>query len=409
MKKASLGKLLSINTYWLGHSFMWNSLHPIILPAILLHLVPEAMKNSYLGLLTFAGLLLAMVIQPISGAASDSWRSSWGRRRPLGLAGTLFDFVFLALLAWSGSILVVIIGYVGLQIASNTAHGPMQGLIPDEVPVSQMGQASGLKNLMEMGGLITASLAAGYLLSPNDRYPTAIILAVMGVLAVSALVTFITAREKPTSEIRREKNPLDLKQVFSIDFQANKNFFRLVAARFVFLIGIYGVQTFAQYYIRDVMQAPNPVKATGELMAALAVALVICSVLGGWLTDRIGSRRVLVLASLLSAAGCFLLISARDLQTMTLYSSLLGAGVGFFLTSNWALAAKLAPKGEAGKFLGLTNLATAGASALSKLGGFGIDIANAAAPGKFLGYSGLFLLGGIFALLSLILLARVKE
>ena len=409
MKNASLGKLLSINTYWLGHSFMWNSLHPIILPAILLHLVPEAMKNSYLGLLTFAGLMLAMLIQPISGAASDSWRSSWGRRRPLGLAGTLFDFVFLALLAWSGSILAVIIGYVGLQIASNTAHGPMQGLIPDEVPASQMGSASGLKNLMEMGGLIAASLAAGYLLSPNDRYPTAIILAVMAVLAAASLVTFITAREKPTSELRREKISLDLKQVFSLDLHANRNFFRLVAARFVFLIGIYGVQTFAQYYIRDVMQAPNPVKATGELMAALAVALVLCSLLGGWLTDRIGSRRVLVLASLLAAAGCFLLISARDLQTMTLYSSLLGAGIGFFLTSNWALAAKLAPKGEAGKFLGLTNLATAGASALSKLGGFGIDIANAAAPGKFLGYSGLFLLGGIFALLSLILLARVKE
>ena len=409
MKKASFGKLLSINTYWLGHSFMWNSLHPIILPAILLHLVPEAGKNSYLGLLTFAGLLLAMLIQPISGAASDSWRSSWGRRRPLGLTGTLLDFIFLALLAWSGSILAVIIGYIGLQIASNTAHGPMQGLIPDEVPPSQMGTASGLKNLMEMGGLIAASLAAGYLLSPNDRYPTAIILTVMGVLAAASLVTFVTAREVPTSKMRREKVSLNLKHVFSLDLHANRNFFQLVAARFVFLVGIYGVQTFAQYYIRDVMQAPNPVKATGELMAALAGALVLCSLLGGWLTDRVGARRVLVLASLLSAAGCFLLIFARDLASMTLYASLLGAGIGFFLPSNWALAAKLAPKGEAGRFLGLTNLATAGASALSKLGGFGIDLANAAAPGKFLGYSGLFMLGGVFALASLLVLAKVKE
>ena len=102
-----------------------------------------------------------------------------GAQAAFGAGGTLFDFVFLALLAWSGSILAVIIGYVGLQIASNTAHGPMQGLIPDEVPPSQMGTASGLKNLMEMAGLIAASLAAGILLSPNDRYPTAIILAVM--------------------------------------------------------------------------------------------------------------------------------------------------------------------------------------------------------------------------------------
>ena len=409
MKKASLGKLLSINTYWLGHSFMWNSLHPIVLPAILLHLVPAAMKNTYLGLLTFAGLVLAMLIQPISGAASDGWRSRWGRRRPLALIGTLLDFVFLALLVWSGSILVVILGYIGLQIASNLAHGPVQGLLPDEVPHDQMGRASGLKNLMEMGGLIVASIAAGRLLSPDDRYPTAIMLVVIGVLAAAALVTFISAHEKPTSEVKNEKNQFNLKQAFSIDFQGNKNFFRLVASRFVFLVGIYGVQTFAQYYIRDVMQAPNPVKATGDLMAALAVALVACSVLGGWLTDRFGSRRVLVLASLLSAAGCFLLITARDLQTMTLFSSLLGAGIGFYLTSNWALASRLAPRGEAGKFLGLTNLATAGASAFSKLGGIGIDVANAAAPGRFLGYSLMFLLGGVFALASLLVLAKVRE
>jgi MFS family permease len=409
LKKASPGKLISINAFWLGHSFMWNSLHPIILPAILLHLVPVSMKNSYLGLLTFAGLVLAMLIQPISGAASDGWRSRWGRRRPLALIGTLFAFVFLALLAWSGSMLVVIVGYIGLQIASNTAQAPMQGLLPDEVPHNQMGKASGLKNLMEMCGLIAASFAAGRLLSPDDRYPTAIMLVVIGVLAATALVTFVTARETPTSELKKNNNRFNLKQVFTVDFHGNKNFFRLVASRFVFLLGIYGIQTFIQYYIRDVMQAPNPVKATGDLMAALAVALVACSLLGGWLTDRIGSRRVLVLASLLSAAGCFLLITARDLQAMTLFSSLLGAGIGFYLTSNWALASRLAPKGEAGKFLGLTNLATAGASACSKLGGIGIDIANNAAPGKFLGYSGLFLLGGIFALASLILLAKVKE
>ena len=36
------------------------------------------------------------------------------------------------------------------------------------------------------------------------------------------------------------------------------------------------------------MQAANPVKATGDLMAALAVALVACALLGGWLTDRFG-------------------------------------------------------------------------------------------------------------------------
>lgn len=409
MKKISLKQLFAINFYWLGLSFMWNSLHPIVLPAVLLHLVPDEMKNSYLGIMSFAGLILAMLIQPISGAASDGWLSRWGRRRPLGLIGTSLDFLFLALLAWSGSLLVVVLGYIGLQIVSNIAHGPMQGLIPDLVPERQMGAASGLKNLMDMAGLIVASLAAGNLLAPDARYPTTIMLVVMAVLAVCAAITFITTREQPTSQQAKNNNRVGIRNVFNLDLKANTNFFWLIGSRFIFLFGVYGVQTFAQYFIRDVIQAPNPVKATGDLMAALALALVACTVLGGWLTDRFGARPVLVLASGLAALGSFLLTSARDLPTLTAYAGILGAGIGFYLTSNWALASRLAPREQAGKFLGLTNLATAGASALSKLAGVPIDLANNAQPGRFLGYTGLFMLGGVSALLSLLLLARVKD
>ena len=83
MKKLKMPELLVLNAYWVGLSFKWNALPPIILPAVLLNFVPDARKNTYLGLLTFVGLLLAMVIQPIAGAISDGWVSRWGRRRPL--------------------------------------------------------------------------------------------------------------------------------------------------------------------------------------------------------------------------------------------------------------------------------------------------------------------------------------
>lgn len=409
VKKMSLLQLLSINAYWLGLSFMWNCLHPIVLPAVLLHLVPGEAKNSYLGVLTFIGLLLAMFIQPISGAASDNWHSRWGKRRPLAIFGTSFDLVFLALLAWSGNIWVVVIGYIGLQITSNIAHGPMQGLIPDIVPKNQLGMASGIKNLLDMGGLIVASLAAGNLLAPEDRYPTTIMLVVMSLLVVSALTTFLTIHEDKGAEKAEKRNGVDIKSVFKIDFNANENYVWLIASRFLFLGGVYGVQTFAQYYIKDVMQAANPVKATGDLMAALAVMLVICALLGGWLSDRFGPRRVIVVASLIASIGCLLLVAAKDIASLTMYAGVLGAGIGLYLTANWALASHLAPRAEAGKFLGLTNLATAGASAVSKLLGVPIDLINNAHPGKFYGYSVLFILGSLGALLSLLLLARVKD
>ena len=54
-----LPQLLAVNANWLGISFMWNALHPILLPAMLITLVPDTKKNTYLGLLTFAGLVFA--------------------------------------------------------------------------------------------------------------------------------------------------------------------------------------------------------------------------------------------------------------------------------------------------------------------------------------------------------------
>jgi hypothetical protein len=116
-----------------------------------------------------------------------------------------------------------------------------------------------------------------------------------------------------------------------------------------------------------------------------------------------------MLASIIASTGSFLLIFASRLASMTLFAGVLGAGIDFYLNSNWTLASRLAPKAEDGKFLGLTNLATAGAAALSKQGSIPIDMANNAAPGRFLGYYGLFFFGGVFGLLSLTQLRQVKE
>jgi MFS family permease len=84
----------------------------------------------------------------------------------------------------------------------------------------------------------------------------------------------------------------------------------------------------------------------------------------------------------------------------------LGVGVGLFLTSNWANASRLAPPAEAGKYLGLTNLATAGAGAFARLGGPLIDVLNHWKPGVFLGYSALFLFGAVLTLLSAFVIGR---
>ncbi|MBN1303560.1 MAG: MFS transporter [Anaerolineales bacterium] len=410
MKKLGLLQMLALNFYWIGMSFKWNALHPIILPAVLLNYTPDDQKNTYLGLLTFAGLLIAMIVQPVAGAVSDSWASRWGRRRPLILLGTLFDFVFLALLGWAGGLTWLVIGYICLQFSSNVAHGPAQGLLPDKAPPGQMGVASGLKTFLDMLALIAASLAAGRLLDPSGKDPSRVILVVMVVIAVSTAVTLLGTPEEPSDRQEKRVSPLaDLRNHFRIDFRKNTSYWWLIASRFSFLLGIYGIQSFSFNFISDVMNVENPVQVAGDMMAVLAIGLVLLALAGGWLSDRLGAGRILLAACLMTACGCLLIPLAENISRLTLFAGIVGAGAGLFLTANWALASRLAPVEQTGKFLGLTNLATAGSAALARLvEGPALDWLNNAWPGQWVGYTAMFLFGVVCALVSAMLLGKVR-
>jgi MFS family permease len=417
MKKLTLPQLLTLNAYWVGISFLWNSLHPIILPAVLLNFVPDAKKNTWLGVLTFLGLIIAMIVQPLAGALSDKWHSRWGRRRPLIVLGTLFDFIFLAILGWAGGLTWLFIGYIGLQFSSNLAHGPLQGLLPDRVPANQLGTASSLKTFMDMASLIIVSLLAGRLMDSSTRDASLILGVVMSVLFVSAAITVFGTREEPsdslqTSQTSQSKNLGALRglrgETFRINFRENTSYWWLIAERALFLLGIYGVQAFAQYYLQDVLRVPDPPKQTGDLLAAITIGLVILVLIGGWLTDKFGAKKVLYAASIITTIGMALMLLARDMSTLTIFASIVGGGIGLFLTSNWALANALAPSDQAGKFLGLTNLATAGSGALARLEGPAIDALNAAAPGQWMGYTFLFVFGAVCTFASMFLLSRIQ-
>jgi MFS family permease len=77
------------------------------------------------------------------------------------------------------------------------------------------------------------------------------------------------------------------------------------------------------------------------------------------------------------------------------------------MSTNWALATDLVPKGEEARYLGLTNLATAGGAALARLIGPVIDFLNKYAPA--LGYQ--VMLGACFTyfITGSVLLMKIKR
>jgi MFS family permease len=168
------------------------------------------------------------------------------------------------------------------------------------------------------------------------------------------------------------------------------------------------MQAFAQYYLQDVLRVPDPPKQTGDLLAALTVTMVILILISGWLSDKFGAKRILLIGTYISAGGMLLMLLAADMRGLIIFGSVLGAGIGLVLTSNWTLANSLAPQEEAGKYLGLTNLATAGSAALSRLEGPALDWLNATWPGAWIGYRGLFIFGAVCMLLSVFFLQRIQ-
>ena len=152
-------------------SALWNSMGSIIMPLRVLDVAGESRKNTLLGILTFTGLVMAAIIQPLAGAASDSTASRWGRRRPYILAGAIAAVVLLPALGIAGSYLSLFLAYALLQIASNTAHGPWQGLIPDLVPAEKRGRTSGIKGFIEGIGALVGIQLVGFFLSERFSGP----------------------------------------------------------------------------------------------------------------------------------------------------------------------------------------------------------------------------------------------
>jgi MFS family permease len=407
-KRVKTFDLIKLNTYWFGLSYLWNSLHVLVLPAVLLTYIADERKNTVLGLLTFSGLIVAMIIQPIAGALSDRTRTRFGKRRPWIAIGTLLDFIFLGLMVVAGGLPLIAISYIGLQVTSNFAHGPAQGLMHDRVPLKRMGVASGIKNLFDMAGLVASSLLIGRLLVGDNL--TVPLGSIAGFLFLSAVFTIFGVNEThdPAPTPNTELN-VTIAELLRIDVHQHRDFWRLILARLLFLTGVYGIQTFAQYFIRDTLAVPDPVKLTGDLLATIALTLIGFSIAAGYLCDRYGRKPLHIAAVLLIILGSLLMTFAGSSTTILIFGSVIGAGIGLFISANWALANDLAPAGQAGKFLGLTNLATAGAGALSRLAGPGIDALNALRPGKYLGYDGLFFTAALAALASLLVITRVPE
>jgi len=110
-----------------------------------------------------------------------------------------------------------------------------------------------------------------------------------------------------------------------------------------------------------VLQVPNPATITTYLTAVIFIFLLISSVVGGILSDKVGRKKLLAIAGILAVLGTIILVFSRTIPIVMVSGVFLGLGTGTFMSANWALGTDLVPHEDAGRYLGISNLAGAGA------------------------------------------------
>jgi len=402
---------LKITVFGFAISALWGSLHSIILPLRLLDFVAASEKNTYLGLLTFAGLILAMLVQPIAGAISDRSRSGWGRRRPYILLGTILVLCLLPGIGLYNSFIVILAFYCLLQVSSNMAHAPYQAFIPDLVPGTKRGLASGVKSLVEiLGGVALLYPVAIFM----DRYSAgeggfwlwAALTTLAFVLVVAMAITMLTVRERPGGGAQISLLSA-LSRSFKIDVRANRSFIWFLLSRLLFFIAFFAIQTFALYFLQDVTGVASPAEAAAKFSIVAVGGMLATAYPAGHFSDRTGRRPIVFGAGFTGALGVGLLFFfPTSYPVIMLAGGVLGISFGAFISTNWALATDLVARGEEARYLGLTNLATAGGGALGRLVGPIIDWVNAYRAG--LGYSVMFIICFLCFLAGALLLMKIR-
>ncbi len=470
MKRVRWYDYITINIYWLGLTTV-SQTNGLIQPLLIQKFVGTDQQGTAYGNLRLYTLMVALLVQALAGMLSDRSTLRWGRRRPFILVGTLLNMACLIAMGASPSYWFLFGVTVLSQIASNTAHGAEQGLIPDLVPEDRRGIFSGVKSMMDLLPVIIVALTIGPLIAKGQMWGG--ILAEVGILFLAMAITMFV-REEPQ---REPPEPLDWQSfgrlvamtvVFmivilglgemvkwvgklvsstsslstllvimgvagllamatavvagvwgsarvSIEGEAARrypSFSWWVVNRLAFLVGAINISGFAVYFLQARLGLEGEAAAgpASQLMMVVGILIMLCALPSGWLADRIGRKRLVALSGVVAAIGTLVLITSPNMTVIYVGGCLIGAATGTFFTTNWALGTDIVPKKEAGKYLGISNLAGAGAGAVGAyIGGPIADYFTTRAPqSPAIGYLLIFAIYGVLFLLSSLVLIRVQ-
>jgi MFS family permease len=290
--------------------------------------------------LPFLGFALVALLLPVIG-----WQA--------GLAITF------SLLVWQG---------LGGGFTANSWTSMISKIIPAESHGTFFGLQAGLANLF----ISSSAIGAGYLLD-SLAFPLdfAACFLVAGVFfAVSWLALALTREPVDTEKAIPEERTRFWEDAITI-LGRERNFNWFLVARFLSQFGTMGFSFYIVYALR---RFDMDAVTAGYLTATLTAAQTIANIGMGWMGDRFGHRRMLILGSLAALLSSMLAWGAPSLAWFYPVYVLAGIANVSIWTTGMTMTVGFGSKSERPLYIGLSQTLTAPATILAPLlGGWIVD------------------------------------
>ncbi|MWV47872.1 MFS transporter [Rathayibacter sp. VKM Ac-2803] len=305
------------------------------------------------------GALFATLANVVFGRLSDRTTSRLGRRRIWIVAGTVIMTVAFAIMALAPTLMIATVGWSLAQLGANMALAPFIATIADQVPRFQRGKITAAIGIAQNVGILGGTYVA-------EAFADQLLIMFVGpaVLAIIVMVVFaivLPDRRLPTRPPRATLR--EWAETFWVSPVKHPDYALAWWSRFLITFASFGFTTFRFFYLLNHIEVPEADIPGVISMSVLiyTIGLVGASYFAGWLSDKIGRRKVFVWSSTaLFAIGTFALIFVQDIGAFYILEAILGIAYGIYVGVDLALVVDVLPDPEnSGKDLGVFNIANA--------------------------------------------------
>lgn len=180
-------------------------------------------------------------------------------------------------------------------------------------------------------------------------------------------------------------------RLFDFRPRRDPDFAWVLATRLIMMLGIYTIQSFLQYYMRDVVHAPHPEQQTTNFLIIVSLTSLLSAFAAGWISDYLGRKRVIYISGALMAVVGVVFVVTQSLPLVIAAGAIFGLGYGAYQSVDWALVADTLPsqKNHA-RDMGVWNVALSLSQVIAPVLGGPLLDSFARAGHPVLGYQAIF-------------------